>query len=216
MDEARPTQRLDKLFAQYVPDDLKKRTLANMPPRKLAKALVTSGIRPGNLRTLRAFIGQIYERANDLGAGVHKFEDEFSKHFWTFWEKHHDVPFPELRNLKREDYQRVFDCLEQHKQRWQQALCIRLYFEVGAPLGRLMDAEWCEIYDGVWYPYLPEDKQYWFESRERLNERALALVGKINAHVTEQFSTSRYLFPSASSGGEQPISAVNSVWRRII
>jgi hypothetical protein len=30
--------RLDKLFSQYVPDELKKRSLANVPPQKLAKA----------------------------------------------------------------------------------------------------------------------------------------------------------------------------------
>jgi hypothetical protein len=205
--------RIDKLFARYIPKRVQETRLPRVSPARIADVLVDVNIRSGNIRILRAFIGQIFERASLFDRRLGLFTDELSTHFWARWNDRYDVPFPELRNLTGADYERVFEKLEGENPKWQQALCIRLFFEFGAPLSRLMAAEWKQILDGVWYPYWPRERVYWFESRERINENASRILDRVSSCVRRDFGMNTYWFPSKFSGTAEYIRTVGAVWR---
>ena len=197
---------------KYIPDRLMQKTLAEITPEEMAEALVNNGIDPGNMGKLRSLVVQVFKRADDFGAGLSEFREELSNYIGHRLNADYD-PYPDLRRLKRRDYERVLECLERESTRWQQAMCIRLYFEVGAPLSRVMAATWSQIYDGVWYPYLPAGRKYWFVSREPLSDFAAQLIDRINTLVLRDFGEARFLFPSAHRDDDVPIASIEPMWR---
>lgn len=173
--------RLDKLFATHIPKRLKRLPLDEISPKSLAGSLAAMASQGGNLRTLRSFIGQVYDRAADFDGSLHTFAEELSVHFWRKWQSANKLPFPEIKKLERADYEKIFARLEAEEDRWQQALCIRLFFILGAPMSRLMRAQWRQIVDNKWFPYLPDEKVYWFESLEHLKDDARARSSEIES-----------------------------------
>ncbi len=189
---------------KYIPDRLMHRALSEITPEEMAEAIVNNGIDPGNMRKLRSLVVQVYKRTSDFEAGLGSFEEQLSKHIEQRLEAHYDS-YPELRKLKREDCDYVLECLESEHNRWHQAMCIRLYFELGA--------QWRAICDGYWYPYLPFEKKYWFESREYIGDKALNLLARLGVLIAEEFGESLHLFPSTLSDGNKPILVVDPTWR---
>ena len=147
---------LDKLFNRYISKDLQNCALYRLSTKKLAKSLVNQEMSFGNIRTLRSFIGQIYERAGVFYPTGRKVEI-LNEHIRKEMDKY-DVQFPELRKLKPSDYEIIFKILEKEENQWQQALCIRSYFIFSAALSRVMSATWSRIYKEFWYPYWPDEK----------------------------------------------------------
>lgn len=203
--------RLDKLFMAHVPAALRQRPLAKVSHKKLAASLAKLAVHGGNLRILKSFVGQIFTRAGEFDGSLSAFPEKLSEEFWERWERTNKLPFPELGQRRKDRYQTVFAKLEAGEDRWPEACCIRLFFILGAPLSKLMSAQWWQIIGDVWYPYLPEEKKYWFESREVLNSDALAIVQKLRT-LSDQLSVGdRYLFPSLTNRGK-PISSVYNLW----
>ncbi len=149
---------------EKIPRELSSKPLADISAEEMAKALVREDVGPGNIRKLRSLIGQIYKRAGEFGAGLWKFEEELSTHYRARSETYGESRDSGLRELNRDNLQQLLARLECEQARRQQAMCIRLYLEVGAPLRRVMQAEWRAIHERYWYPYLPYEKVYWFES----------------------------------------------------
>jgi hypothetical protein len=172
----------DGLFSilENIPAELSSKSLADISAEEMAKALVREEVGPGNIRKLRSLIGQIYKRAGEFGAGLWKFEEELSKHYRKRVEAYGEVRYARLRKLNDDDFLQVLARLKCEQNRWQQAMCILLYLEVGAPLNKVMRAEWRAVYEGYWYPYSANEKVYWFECREWLNDKADALLENIN------------------------------------
>lgn len=203
--------RLDKLFSAHIPKPLWSMRLNEVSPKAMACALARMAPSGGNLRILKSFIGQIFNRTTELGGSTTAFMSEFPDQFWRKWRSANKQPFPELLNLTRHDYSLIFARLEAEEERWQQALCIRLFFMLGAPLSRLMDAQWWQIIGDRWYPYLPEEKFYWFESSEYLRPDTIVVLERARILCKER-SEKRYLFPSPTLPGK-PITTTLGLWR---
>jgi len=82
-------------------------------------------------------------------------------------------------------------------------------------MSRLMQAQWWQIVDDRWFPYLPEEKVYWFESSEHLKEDAKRVLEKARARATGGLARSCYWFPSPVRSGA-PISTVQSLWQDVL
>lgn len=203
--------RLDKLFAVHLSKDLKMTRISDISPVDLATALVNKQTSASNIRVLRSFLWRVVQSGPLQDLGKHEFSEDFAKAFWERWAENIDVRFPELRDLHKADYKRVFRRLESEKVYWQQALCIRLYFVFGAPLSRLMSAEWSQCLDDSWYPYFPNERVTWFMHRQRLDE-AVRLLEKIRRLIRRDFGRSRYWFPSHHGRQVGHIRTVDSVW----
>jgi hypothetical protein len=105
----------------------------------------------------------------------------------------------------------VFELLEGDK-KWQQALCIRLFFEFGAPLARLMAARWSQILDGYWHPYRPGDRIFWFEGREQIKGDARAILERVKRLIQRDVKPSEYWFPSRAVHSPSHIKTVDATW----
>jgi hypothetical protein len=204
--------RIDKLFHLIIPAKLKNQPLSRVSAKSVAKALVKQQIPAGNIRTLRSFIGQIFETGARFHGPLLRFREEMSTEFWKEWERHYDVAFPELRDLTEDHYRKIFEKLEAETVRWQQALCIRLYFEFGAPLSRVMSARWEQVLGQHWYPYWPDEKIWWFECRETISEKSRILIDRVSELSQHSGANSSFWFPSVRGH----ITTVDSFWRHTL
>jgi integrase len=205
--------RIDKLFFRLVPEQVSRQSFAKLSPEKIADAIVKPTNSAGNMRIAKAFVGQIYEQANRFWAVPHDHAERFTQHFWLLWTKRIDVAFPELRSLGPQDYERLFRRLEGEQAAWRQALAIRLYFKFGAPLSRVLSGRWEQVLDDFWYPYWPHQKRYWFESRERIDDEARALLKRVRERSGLN-KKSGFWFPSGASR-KGSITTVDAFWRQV-
>lgn len=208
--------RVDKLFFKYVPLELQKRPLAKVSAKSMARALVSDSIPAGNLRILRSFLGQIFEEASLFYGSFGQFSEALSAEVSRLWETKRDVRFPELREWKRPDYERLFAELEVMEGNWQQAMCIRLFFKFGAPLTKLMGAQWSQFLDGTWYPYWPGQRRYWHPACERIDQEADKLLRQVALLGKRDFGSCCYLFPSRSTSDSSHIKTVATTWARLL
>lgn len=205
-----------KLFSNHIPAELQETSLSEVSPRAVADILVSSNISPGNTRVLRSFIGQIYERAGSFHGPLHRFSRKMASEFWANWEDRYDTPFPELERLTETDYQRIFEKLDAENSKWQQALCIRLFFEFRAPLNRLMAAQWTQIRNGTWFPYRPDERVYWLADMVRIDGEAKTLLNRVLRLGQRDFGESRYWFPSRFGRKAEHIRTVDTIWRNTL
>jgi hypothetical protein len=208
--------RLDKLFSNNVPQRIRLTPISQLDPREIARAIVRADISAGNIRTLRSFISQIIERGASFDGALGRFHNTFKSEFAIQWEEVRKVRFPELNEWKDGDYQRIFDALESDTQYWQQALAVRIYFEFKAPLTRIVSASWNQIHDDHWYPYWPDEKEFWFECRENLGETPKRLLDRIKQLGTASFDESRFWFPTKFSRSVDHIRSVEHAWQRAL
>jgi hypothetical protein len=208
--------RLDKLFSNNVTTRLKKTPLQRISAKSVARCLIKSGVPAGNIRILRSFIAQVFERGGSFHAQLWRFRDEFGVEFKKRWEKMYDVRYPELRRLRKEKYLAIFDRLESEQASWQAALCIRLFFEFHSPLSRVMGGRWDQVDGDFWYPYGPNEKVLWYESRERVGSVTRSLLDKISNLVKREFGDNPFWFPARPDCEVRSIRSVEPMWRKAL
>ncbi|KRQ98692.1 hypothetical protein CQ10_26565 [Bradyrhizobium valentinum] len=200
--------RLDKLFASKM-----ETPLAKLKPGQVARALARADLSAGNVRTLRSFVSQILERGASFHGPLGRFHDEFASSFSTEWDRVRKVRYPALNKLSDKRYRQIFDILESETEYWQQALAIRIYFEFRAPLTRILRAEWNQIYGPHWYPYAPDEKEFWFECRENIENDAKRILDQIRQLGAPEFDGNRFWFPTNFPRRYGHIRSVEHVWR---
>jgi hypothetical protein len=208
--------RLDKLFVQYVPEKLKCTPLDKLNPKQAARIIVNTKASAGNLRVLRSFISQIIERGASFDARLRCFQDDFAEEFSYQWLRKRKVRYPELNKRRDKSYHAIFHALESDQEFWQQAFAIRLYFSFHVPLSRVLAGQWKQIHEQHWYPYWPDEKEYWFECREPIGKEVQTLLDKIEFLSRRDFGNSQFWFPSRHRHGDDPIRTVEHAWRRAL
>lgn len=200
------------LFHNWKADKIKKKRLGEITAEELADALVDRKYTWSNIRALRAFITQIYKQALSFGVYRADYENDLDQVIRKAFNEKFDVKYPELRDLKPDVYQEIFRRLEENTDQWQQAYCLRLYFEFGAPLTRIMGARWDQILDDNWYPYLPHEKKLWFQSREAITDEVKSLLSRLAFFMKHDFAESKYWFPSTYAQSKPHITTVAHLW----
>jgi hypothetical protein len=207
---------LHKLFSAHIPEGIKQTPLEKLNPKQVARAIVKANAPAGNIRVLRSFLSQIVERGASFDGPLGRFHDKFSNEFTKQWESSHDVRYPELRKFRADKYERIFHALESDETYWQQAFAIRLYFEFHAPLSRIMSGQWKQIHEKYWYPYWPNEKEFWFECRDDIKEGAQRLLAKISSLAERDFNGSNFWFPSRHARSVDHIRTVEHAWQRAL
>lgn len=206
--------RLDKLFANNVSAKLKKTPLQRVSAKDIAKCLVKKKVPAGNIRILRSFIGQIFQRAADFHGPFLRFRHDISAEFQKRWKDSYDVRYPELRKLNAKQYEAIFARLESERVFWQAALCIRLFFIFHSPLIKVLSGRWEQIDGEHWYPYWPDEKTFWYECRERIENKTRILLDKIKERGRREFGAVSYWFPNRSTSFH--ITSVDLMWRKVL
>jgi hypothetical protein len=205
-----------KLFSAHIPEKIKQTPIAKLNPKQVAKVIVKATAPAGNIRVLRSFISQIVERAASFDGPLGSFHEKFADEFSIQWESNRDVRYPELRKFGAERYHKIFTALESDETYWQQALAIRLYFEFHAPLSRILSGQWRQIHEKYWYPYWPNEKEFWFESRDDVKESTQTILEKAKWLGQRDFDGSNFWFPSRHARGVAHIRAVEHAWQRAL
>lgn len=112
--------RVNELFHR-ISIDLKQQPLCKIDADAVIESFLGSGMSEGNIRVLRAFIGQIFERASFFDGTLGSYSRDFSKLFWKPCYNHQKIILRDMHDLSEEDFKRVFGRLEQEERRWQQA-----------------------------------------------------------------------------------------------
>jgi integrase len=200
------------MIDRHIPARVLNSTFRNVPIRQLADAITNRNISYGNVKVLRGFVGGVFKDAADVFGPLHYKLESIQRRCARNLDARTEPPYPQILRISDGDYRRFFNELEA-SEAWRQALAIRLYFETGAKLQQVLRARWSDLVENVWYPFLPEERKLWFESKERLNEeaqRVLRLIAK--CHLAEGLA-SPYLFPSIT-GPHHSISTVQRHWAR--
>jgi hypothetical protein len=208
--------RLDKLFSLYVPGTIRSAPLAEVAPSQVATALSTANLSLTALRIVRAFIGRVFEQAAPAQPSLLYFLRHLDDHLHQLQGERYDTRFPELEDLTEEDYGQIFQRLEAELTYWQQAMCVRLYFEFWTPFDRLMGARWDSISDRRWYPYPLSEQRLNLRYGGRIDGHVATLLDRVRRFGTERFGPNPYWFPSKFGRKFDHIRTVDTIWRNTL
>lgn len=205
--------RLDKLFSRYVPTEVATKNVCDVSMDDIASLL--SSLAPGNLRLLRPFLGQTLDIPGRFGIRPAASSYEF-RSLSDHLTQAPDVP-RQLRNWARDDYVSFVSELEQERDRWQQAYCLRLFFDFHAPLAQVLAARWDQLWEvnhhggkgNKHYQWRYKEAPWKFES---IRAPQVELVRKCLAWGKEEFGDTPYWFPSRHGRHFEHIRAVDHVW----
>jgi integrase len=200
------------LVALHIPDDVLRATFQRVPVRRLADSISNRGLSYGNVKVLRAFVGAVFKEAAGNFGPLHWKLESIQRICARNLDLRKAPPYPQILRITEADYRRFFQVLEADPS-WRQALAIRLYFDTGAKLQQILRARWSDIVDGTWFPFLPDERRLWYESRQRLGSEAAVILGLIEDRHRVEGLTSPYLFPSPKNQAA-PIKTVQRHWNR--
>jgi hypothetical protein len=208
--------RLDKLFSVHLPDTIRSALLAKVTASDIAIALSAADLSPTALRLVRVFIGRIFEEAAPAQPSLLHFTRELGDRLHQLRGERYDLRFPELKDLTEEDYEKIFQRLEAEHIYWQQAMCVRLFFEFWTPFYRLMGARWDGIIDRRWYPYPLSERRLNLRYGGRADGQVAALLDRAHRLGTEKFGPNPYWFPSKFGRKFDHIRTVDTIWRNTL
>jgi integrase len=200
------------LVASNIPDDVLRTTFQRVPVRRLADSISNRGLSYGNVKVLRAFVGAVFKEAAGNFVPLRWKLESIQRRCARNFDLRKAPPYPQILQITEADYRRFFQAAEADPC-WRQALAIRLYFETGAKLQQVLRARWSDIVDGTWFPFLPDERGLWYESRQRLGSEAAAILGLIEDRHRVEGLTSPYVFPSPTNQAA-PIKTVQRHWNR--
>jgi hypothetical protein len=204
--------RLDKLFSIYLPEGIREATLADIEPAQMAAALSVAGLPPSAVGVLRPFIGRIFREAIAANPSLYYFSKRIGDHLHE-----HPNDYLSSTGVSTEDYyNRLFNFLECENKYWQQAMCIRLYFEFRTPLSRLMAARWKDIVDDRWYPYPASEQTLNLRYGGRVVGNVVPLLDRVRSLGEVNLGPNPYWFPSRYGRKFGHIRTVDTVWRNAL
>ena len=211
--------RLDKVFEQCIPDDLKSKNLFAVQKNELAKTLLSVS-KISNLKVLRPFIGQILD-----------FPQRYGLRCLATSYNMRQINTPDYGEVcsiidKPEKLRALFKYLENAEDKWQQAYCLRLYFLMSAPMSKIMAAKWDQLQI---YTYTRRsDDSFLFHSLDWVygeNRRsfdsirtiAFEILVKSREKISKEFGSSEYWFPSPSKRHQDGhIKSTNVFWQQCL
>jgi len=211
--------RLDKLFSIHVPDHIQLKRITRIKSVDIDTILSSEKLSPENLRILRPFLGRCVDMCREVKVWPHKslrwyqFDPEFTYRNRT--------SEPKI-DWSREQFRDFFGQWATER-RWQQGLCLSLYFHTRIPLSQLMTARWDDFSDiGYQSRLYPDDPIMWRRewrhidgeiSWHSLTRRAQTIFQTILERHEQLGLDSDYLFPSRYGRSVSHIRSVDHVWR---
>lgn len=201
---------IQKLF-WTLSEDVRLSLLKSMNVRRLAKEITASGLPVMQSRALQSFVGHLYARLSRWHGASGRVSESLNQHISTLREKQR-VPHPRILKIPPAQYTRFLKLLRDEEGQWREALALRLYFETGAKMRRVLQARWDQIVGDIWYPYTHEEREFWFVGREHLNESAMHTLQLAREKQVIEGRTSAYIFPRKADSDGRPITTVRRYW----
>jgi hypothetical protein len=207
---------VDKFSSVRLPATILSAPLAELTPNQIARELLTSNLSPTALRLVQRFIGSIFEMAAPAHPSFLHFARDLDDHLHQLQTDSYNSRLSQLEDLPEEYYKKLFQRLEAEGTYWQQAMCVRLFFEFWTPFYRLMGAQWDGIVGRRWYPYPLSERRLNLRYGGRIDEHVAALLERVRCLGTERFGTNPYWFPSKFGRKFDHIRTVDTIWRNTL
>jgi hypothetical protein len=204
---------LQKLFWR-IPQDIRSSRLEAVDTRQLAREIAAPNLPVMQSRALQSFIGHLYARLYRWYGPVGQVRDELSRRISAI-RRRQRVPHPKILKIRPAHYSRFLKLLRDENGHWREALALKLYFETGAKMRRILRARWDQIVGDTWYPYSESEREFWFVGRERLNESARRTLELARESLAGEGRASAYIFPRRDESGDRPITTVRRYWIRV-
>ncbi len=214
--------RLEKLFFVHVPRYIADKKIAEVTSEEIESIFTSPEITAGNLRLLRPLLGRALEIPRRFGVETLVSSYDF-RDMDSIDERDFIKSYPTYK-WSTQQYEKFFLVLEAENVYWQQAICLRLYFQLRCPLSRLMAARWDEIKEVTLrdsvssrskaVPHL----EWWYESDRRRGEpiRSKELDLLRLCYRSGEGLASPYWFPSDSSRQCGHIRSIDHIWHRAL
>lgn len=203
--------RLWRAFNQFDPDDIvRNQTISQLKDGVLADAISNSMLSHNNLRLLTTLLNLVATNLRNIGDigidGISGYDPLDVKS--TFEENSH-----ELEHIQIEDFKLLFKRLEELDGDWRTKTCIRMCFELWAPISAVKQGKWSSIIDGIWYPY-PQDNLQW-RGRSRILHTEFIHLKQIRRQAHKEAIRSDFWFPSSLTS-DAPIQNLDRTWKHLI
>jgi hypothetical protein len=208
--------RMEDIIHHHIAERFKKVLIRELDLSAFARSLFALKGRAGLMEDTKGVIGKVLKYVETHHAPINHIREEFHKTFWQEWKGNTAVKNPELLEWSKSDFDKILSYLDQRKDKWQQTYCIRLFFEFGAPLTRLMAANWSQLTDKYWFPVRPSEFEYWFLKKEQLTSNVSEILDKVKQLGIKEFGEQDYWFPSKYGRDAKHIRSVNHVWNDVI
>lgn len=195
----------------HLSDESRGTPLMQMNLRRLASEIADPNLPIFQSRTLQSFVGQMYSSLYRWHGPAGQRHTALLQQISRARSKQ-EVPHPEILAITDTDFKRMMSIIDTEKVHWRSALALKLYFTTGAKLRRVLRARWDQIIDATWYPYSPQEREYWFMGTERLDDAAKQTLERAQKLAANERIDSAFIFPSAVSSGSQPITTVRRYW----
>ena len=213
--------RLDKLFALYVPDNIRQKRLTRLKLADLLPLLENPELSLGNRRVLRPFLGRCIALTREVHVWPHRSlaelermsitePDRLSNHAMSSWDM--------------ATFRGFIDGFESYGH-WQQGFCLALYFSLEGPLTSVLAARWDHFRDiyypardfhdeGFWRREWRHDKHRWWNNG--VTNRANEVFERLERAHEHRGINSDFLFPSPLAARATHIKSVDHVWRQAL
>lgn len=214
--------RLDKLFATYVPEEIQKKPVVELTSDDISLILKNENLSHGNMRVLRPFIGKC------LGI-VRQFHGKTHESLWDFERRIeidvHKFEHP-LAQWKCSQFDDLINYIMRHDL-WQQGLCLALYLETRNSLRAATSARWKDFVDVSYVSRMEPERQTIWRREWQVNGRegwsaqvtiranaVLERIGELHAGLLTR--EVEYLFPSRYGRQHAHVRSVEHVWRHTL
>lgn len=187
--------------------------LATMDVRSVADEITDKDVGSANVGVLRSFVGQVYKFAGNYGYFNQK-ADAINRRVARNIRQRNEPAYPAILEITEADFLSFFDRLEADVENWRAALAIRFYFATSAKMRPILKARWSSVIDSDWFPYLPEERQYWYDSAQRLDATALRVIEIIRLRHGEEGCRSEYLFPASKDAQCGHLTTIHRYWEK--
>jgi hypothetical protein len=201
---------LQKLFWR-LSEGVRSSTLASMDVRHLAEEIADASLPIMQSRALQSFVGHLYARVDRWYYSVSRVKEALDRRISDLRRKQR-VPHPPILKITPAQYARFLDSADNEEEHWREALALKLYFETGAKLRRVLRARWDQIIGDTWYPYSPKERDFWFVGREHIDEATRGTLERAHQKLASEGRVSAYIFPSKNEAQDRPITTIRRYW----
>jgi hypothetical protein len=209
--------KLDKLFFTLVPVELRERSMAIISENDALTIYRCIVSKIGNKRTIMPFLGRVFQIYQDLAGGRNQFA--IAKYIMRRENRSQKASFS-INEANIDRVKSIISYLEVQQVRWQQALCLRLYLKMHAPLSQLMSARWDQLYDvtssksgAKWLEWRYGKKRFGYEY---IKDREWHFLQLVHKNVRENFVGSDFWFPSSFGRRVDHIRTVDDFWHEAL
>ena len=186
-----------------LPAELTETPLGDVDPETYCIALAQLPHTRYRIGQLREFISRMVQDETLANAGLQlqarRLTNEFKHAMAAHWSPNFDRKLDQYPPF----IEPVLRALENDEVNWVQSMALQLYLRLDVPQSAILKAEWRQFYEGVFYPYMPSEREHFYLKGRALLPFLAEKFDTYRARVDRCFGSTKYVFPNAALTSHQ-------------